>query len=181
MAIHCRAVKNSLRVTLPHCTAGVAEPVPCSSRCLFLITPWSLSLPRLWEGWLLQLWLGWDHYPLASIPRSVFQDGFSISGQGGHLSGFGGHLVLVCVPPDPVFLHQDLHEYLNYLSFQGSGLRSTASGAPFLAGHVISGLVHGSWGTPFLRSSACRSSGPSSTLLVALHFLRPAIQSAQEG
>ncbi len=36
MAIHCRAVKNGLRSTLPHCTAGVAEPVPCSSRCLFL-------------------------------------------------------------------------------------------------------------------------------------------------
>jgi hypothetical protein len=36
MAIHCRAAKNSLRGTLPRCTAGVPEPVLCSSRCLFL-------------------------------------------------------------------------------------------------------------------------------------------------
>jgi hypothetical protein len=59
MAILCRAAKNSLRGTLPRCTAGEAEPVPCSSRCWFLTSSWKLSLPRLREGWLLQLLLLW--------------------------------------------------------------------------------------------------------------------------
>ncbi len=68
MAMLCRAAKNSLRGTLPCCTAGVAEPVPCSSRCWFLTSCWKLSLPRLREGWLPQLLPGWDHHLLASIP-----------------------------------------------------------------------------------------------------------------
>jgi hypothetical protein len=69
MAILCWAAKNSLRGTLPRCTAGVAEPVLCFSRCLFLTSLWKLSLLRLWEGWLLRLLLGWDHHPLVSTPR----------------------------------------------------------------------------------------------------------------
>jgi hypothetical protein len=68
MAILCWAAKNSVRGTLPRCTAGVAEPVLCSSRCRFLTSCLKLFLPRLREGWLLQLLLGWDHHPLASIP-----------------------------------------------------------------------------------------------------------------
>jgi hypothetical protein len=69
MAILCWAAKNSLRGTLPRCTAGVAEPVLCSSGCRFLTSCWKLSLPRLREGWLLQLLPGWDHHLLASTPR----------------------------------------------------------------------------------------------------------------
>jgi len=69
LAIHCRVAKNSLRGTLPRCTAGVAERVLCSSHCRFLTSWQKLSLPRLQGGSLLQLFPGWDHRPLASIPR----------------------------------------------------------------------------------------------------------------
>ena len=52
--------KKPLRHTLPlHCRSSPA--FPCSSRCLILTSfwCWSLSLPRLWGGLLLQLWLPW--------------------------------------------------------------------------------------------------------------------------
>ncbi len=92
---------------------------------------WGLSLPRLWGGLLLQLWPGWDR-PLVSTPSPILQDGFSTPEYCGRLPGFGGHLVPFFIPPDPVFLHQDFHQYLNYFLFQGT------TGAPQLPVHPSS-------------------------------------------
>ncbi len=67
MAIHCRAAKNSLSGTLPRCTAGVAEPVLCSSRCSFL-TSCGCQLSGT-SGLFLGLCLGL-HLPLSSARPS---------------------------------------------------------------------------------------------------------------
>jgi hypothetical protein len=71
MGILCWAAKNSLCGTLPRCTAGVAEPVLCSSRCLFLTSLEAVppqSMGRLAPPTLL----GWDHHPLAPHPQPIF-------------------------------------------------------------------------------------------------------------
>ena len=93
----------------------------CCKPCL-----WSPHTTKLWPcssagavliGWWPSGWPPGRRPPLVHQGHDVLlrllihppPDGLSPPEDRGHLPGFGGHLILLSIPPDPVFFHQNFH------------------------------------------------------------------------